>query len=118
MCSLLSSLLALMCLLRLVTRSLLKSRRFSSSEMKVISEVVMHSYKCDVLIRVVFTSVFVFTRRESERRNHSLARHADILAAVETRLSLLNMTFMKYVDSNLCCFIPGKVSSGPVEVSH
>uniref|UniRef100_A0A4X2KQ37 F-box domain-containing protein n=1 Tax=Vombatus ursinus TaxID=29139 RepID=A0A4X2KQ37_VOMUR len=47
-------------------------------------------------------------RRESERRNHSLARHADILAAVETRLSLLNMTFMKYVDSNLCCFIPGK----------
>lgn len=50
-------------------------------------------------------------RRESERRNHSLARHADILAAVETRLSLLNMTFMKYVDSNLCCFIPGKVGS-------
>uniref|UniRef100_A0A8D0LBL9 Uncharacterized protein n=1 Tax=Sphenodon punctatus TaxID=8508 RepID=A0A8D0LBL9_SPHPU len=49
-------------------------------------------------------------RRESERRNHSLARHADILAAVETRLSLLNMTFMKYVDSNLCCFIPGKVN--------
>ncbi|XP_006009000.1 F-box only protein 28 [Latimeria chalumnae] len=48
-------------------------------------------------------------RRESERRNHSLARHADILAAVETRLSLLNMTFMKYVDSDLCCFIPGKV---------
>uniref|UniRef100_A0A2K6TCS4 F-box protein 28 n=1 Tax=Saimiri boliviensis boliviensis TaxID=39432 RepID=A0A2K6TCS4_SAIBB len=47
--------------------------------------------------------------RESERRNHSLARHADILAAVETRLSLLNTTFMKYVDSNLCCFIPGKV---------
>uniref|UniRef100_A0A2K6TCR1 F-box protein 28 n=1 Tax=Saimiri boliviensis boliviensis TaxID=39432 RepID=A0A2K6TCR1_SAIBB len=40
--------------------------------------------------------------RESERRNHSLARHADILAAVETRLSLLNTTFMKYVDSNLC----------------
>ncbi|XP_053315625.1 F-box only protein 28 [Spea bombifrons] len=48
-------------------------------------------------------------RRESERRNHSLARHVDILAAVETRLSLLNMTFMKYVDSKLCCFIPGKV---------
>lgn len=56
----------------------------------------------------VCVCVFFF-RRESERRNHSLARHADILAAVETRLSLLNMTFMKYVDSNLCCFIPGKV---------
>ncbi|MEE6473793.1 hypothetical protein FKM82_010174 [Ascaphus truei] len=51
----------------------------------------------------------LYKQRESERRNHSLARHADILAAVETRLSLLNMTFMKYVDSNLCCFIPGKV---------
>uniref|UniRef100_UPI00358FE2FD F-box only protein 28-like isoform X1 n=1 Tax=Myxine glutinosa TaxID=7769 RepID=UPI00358FE2FD len=48
-------------------------------------------------------------RRESERRSHPLARHADILAAVETRLSLLTMTFMKYVDMNLCCFIPGKV---------
>ncbi|XP_054942321.1 F-box only protein 28-like [Physeter macrocephalus] len=48
-------------------------------------------------------------RKESERRNRSLAPHADIIAAVETRLSLLNMTFMKYVDSNLCCFIPGKV---------
>ena len=55
-------------------------------------------------------SDFCHFRRESERRNHSLARHADILAAVETRLSLLNMTFMKYVDSNLCCFIPGKVT--------
>ncbi|XP_002735191.1 F-box only protein 28-like [Saccoglossus kowalevskii] len=48
-------------------------------------------------------------RRESERRNHPLARHCDILAAIETRLSLLGMTFMKYVDMKLCCFIPGKV---------
>lgn len=64
-----------------------------------------------------FLCLFVF-RRESERRNHSLARHADILAAVETRLSLLNMTFMKYVDSNLCCFIPGKVSSISVWVRN
>lgn len=48
-------------------------------------------------------------RRESERRNHPLARHCDILTAIETRLSLLGMTFMKYVDMNLCCFIPGKV---------
>lgn len=48
-------------------------------------------------------------RRESERRNHPLARHCDILSAIETRLSLLGMTFMKYVDCGLCCFIPGKV---------
>ena len=49
-------------------------------------------------------------RRESERRNHPLARHVDILSAVETRLSLLSMTYSKYIDLGLCCFIPGKVS--------
>ena len=48
-------------------------------------------------------------RRESERRNHPLARHADILSAIETRLSLLGMTYMRYIDMGLCCFIPGKV---------
>ncbi|PRD30101.1 UNVERIFIED_CONTAM: F-box only protein 28 [Trichonephila clavipes] len=47
-------------------------------------------------------------RRESERRKHPLARHCDILTAVETRLSLLGMTFMKFIEMNLCCFIPGK----------
>lgn len=49
-------------------------------------------------------------RRESERRSHPLARHCDILTAIETRISMLSMTFTKYVDLNLCCFIPGKVS--------
>jgi len=48
-------------------------------------------------------------RRESERRNHKLSRHSDILSAIETRISLLSMTFLKYVDNNICCFIPGKV---------
>ena len=48
-------------------------------------------------------------RRESERRSHPLSRHCDILTAIETRISLLGMTFMKYVDMELCCFIPGKV---------
>ena len=48
-------------------------------------------------------------RRESERRGHKLARHCDILTAIETRISLLSMTFLKYVDMDLCCFIPGKV---------
>eukprot|EP00092_Neocalanus_flemingeri_P040616 GFUD01044225.1.p1 GENE.GFUD01044225.1~~GFUD01044225.1.p1 ORF type:complete len:218 (+),score=53.22 GFUD01044225.1:93-746(+) len=48
-------------------------------------------------------------RRESERRSHRLARHCDILTAVETRISLLGMTFLKYVDLDLCCFIPGRV---------
>ncbi|XP_012277668.1 F-box only protein 28 [Orussus abietinus] len=48
-------------------------------------------------------------RRESERRCHPLARHCDILTAIETRISMLSMTFIKYVGLNLCCFIPGKV---------
>ena len=55
-------------------------------------------------------------RRESERRNHKLSRHCDILTAIETRISLLSMTFLKYVDLNLCCFIPGKVIDELFEV--
>ena len=47
--------------------------------------------------------------RESERRSHKLGRHCDILTARETRISLLSMTFLKFVDMQLCCFIPGKV---------
>lgn len=57
-------------------------------------------------------------RRESERRNHPLARHSDVLSAIETRLSLLGMTYMKYVDMNLCCFIPGKVGFGHDTLCH
>lgn len=48
-------------------------------------------------------------RRESERRNHPLAKHSDILTCIETRLSMLSMTYTKYMDLDLCCFIPGKV---------
>lgn len=50
-------------------------------------------------------------RRESERRSHPLARHCDILTAIETRISMLSMTFSKYVETNVCCFIPGKVGN-------
>ncbi|KAK4873451.1 hypothetical protein RN001_015480 [Aquatica leii] len=48
-------------------------------------------------------------RRESERRSHPLSRHCDILSAVETRLSMLSMTYLRYMEGNVCCFIPGKV---------
>ncbi|CAG2059632.1 unnamed protein product, partial [Timema podura] len=47
-------------------------------------------------------------RRESERRNHPLARHCDILSAIETRISMMSMTFNKYIETDLSCFIPGK----------
>lgn len=48
-------------------------------------------------------------RRESERRSHPLAKHSDILTCIETRISMLSMTYNKYIDVNLCCFIPGKI---------
>ncbi|KAL0859770.1 hypothetical protein ABMA27_010127 [Loxostege sticticalis] len=48
-------------------------------------------------------------RRESERRYHPLARHSDILTSLETRISMLNMTYTKFIDNGICCFIPGKV---------
>ncbi|KAH8270120.1 hypothetical protein KR018_004206 [Drosophila ironensis] len=48
-------------------------------------------------------------RRESERRNHILARHSDILTSIETRISMLTMTYSKFIDLNICCFIPGRV---------
>lgn len=48
-------------------------------------------------------------RRESERRTHTLAKHSDILTCIETRISMLSMTYKKYMDVKLCCFIPGKI---------
>uniref|UniRef100_A0A182NJZ3 F-box domain-containing protein n=1 Tax=Anopheles dirus TaxID=7168 RepID=A0A182NJZ3_9DIPT len=48
-------------------------------------------------------------RRESERRNHPLAKHSDILTCIETRISMLSMTYSKFIEKELCCFIPGKV---------
>ncbi|XP_022090887.1 F-box only protein 28-like [Acanthaster planci] len=57
-------------------------------------------------------------KRESERREHPLAKRCDILSAVETRLSLLSMTYSKYMDLQLCCFIPGKVIDEAFAVLH
>lgn len=71
-------------------------------------------------------------RRESERRTHPLARHIDVLTGIfwnesiwsnclienqsflgiETRLSLLSMTYYKYTVLGVFCFIPGKVRLG------
>uniref|UniRef100_A0A182PAZ9 F-box domain-containing protein n=1 Tax=Anopheles epiroticus TaxID=199890 RepID=A0A182PAZ9_9DIPT len=48
-------------------------------------------------------------RRESERRNHPLSKHSDILTCIETRISMLSMTYSKFIEKELCCFIPGKV---------
>ncbi|KAK4321130.1 hypothetical protein Pmani_008075 [Petrolisthes manimaculis] len=82
-------------------------RRFNQINMALLNKgfrkVERYQAKC---LREVKS---MLPRRESERRNHPLFRHCDILTAIETRLSLLNMTFIKYVDCQMCCFIPGKV---------
>lgn len=57
-------------------------------------------------------------RRESERRNHYLARHADILTSIETRISMLSMTYNKYMELSLCCFIPGRVLDEIFRILH
>lgn len=55
-------------------------------------------------------------RRESERRAHRLSRHCDILSALETRISMLNMTFSKFIECQLCYFIPGKVNNTEISI--
>jgi len=57
-------------------------------------------------------------RRESERRSHPLARHCDILSGIETRLSLLSMTYTKYMDTGSASFIPGKVLDEVCRILH
>uniref|UniRef100_A0A1I8GFW9 F-box domain-containing protein n=1 Tax=Macrostomum lignano TaxID=282301 RepID=A0A1I8GFW9_9PLAT len=48
-------------------------------------------------------------RRESERKQHPFSRHSEILSAVDTRVSLLGMTYVKHMQFGRCCFIPGRV---------
>ena len=47
--------------------------------------------------------------KESERRNHPLVNHSVILTCIQSRISILSMTYSKYIELDLCCFIPGKV---------
>ena len=49
-------------------------------------------------------------RRESERFYHPFQRYVELLSSIDTRISLMRMTFNRFISANLCCFIPGKVS--------
>lgn len=42
-------------------------------------------------------------------RDHPLNRYSEIVSALETRYTLLSMTYKKYMDAGLSCFVPGKV---------
>ncbi|VDN12919.1 unnamed protein product [Dibothriocephalus latus] len=48
-------------------------------------------------------------RRESERRKHPLSSRSEVLSAIETRVSLLDMSIMRYTEEGYCAFFPGKV---------
>nr|VZI48722.1 unnamed protein product [Spirometra erinaceieuropaei] len=48
-------------------------------------------------------------RRESERRKHPLSGRSEVLSAIETRVSLLDMSIMRYTEEGYCAFFPGKV---------
>ena len=54
-------------------------------------------------------------RRESAREKHPYFRHCYILKCIGNSnhycslLSISSNTFGKYIDANLCCFIPGKI---------
>ena len=41
---------------------------------------------------------------------------SDILSGIETRLSLLSMTYTKYIETGAACFIPGKVLDEVVRI--
>ncbi|XP_017066539.1 uncharacterized protein LOC108104790 [Drosophila eugracilis] len=48
-------------------------------------------------------------RRESARRNHTLACECDIIETCYMRLSLLQMSMGKHIERGHCCFFPGAI---------
>ncbi|VDL63394.1 unnamed protein product [Nippostrongylus brasiliensis] len=51
-------------------------------------------------------------RRESMRRSHRLSRLNDAYAGLDTRFSIMTMTYRKFIDMKVTCFIPGKHGNG------
>jgi len=92
------------------------SRRFNVAGKRVLNKGFRRAEKYH--LKCLKDVKALLPRRESERRNHKLSRHCDILTAIETRISLLSMTFVKYIDLDICCFIPGKVIDEIFSVLH
>lgn len=99
--------LHIMLILSLRCFNLQVCRRFNDIGSKMLSRGFVQVERRHAMVYKRVKSML--PRRESERRVHPLARYCDVLSAIETRISMLNMTFMKYIDSSMCCFIPGKV---------
>ncbi|XP_075987657.1 F-box protein pallbearer isoform X2 [Anticarsia gemmatalis] len=90
-----------------IARNRLVSRSFNDISMRMLNRgFMMIERRHAMALKNVKAQL---PRRESERRYHHLSRHCDILTSIETRISMLNMTYSKFIDNGLCCFIPGKV---------
>ncbi|XP_056641053.1 F-box only protein 28 [Diorhabda sublineata] len=90
-----------------IAKNRIVCKTFNDVGSKLLSRSFYQLEKRHAAIHKRFKSLL--PRRESERKSHPLSRHCDILQAVETRLSMLSMTYKKYIESNMLCFIPGKV---------
>lgn len=49
-------------------------------------------------------------------RNHPSVISFDVLRSIDTRFSVLTMTYTKYINIGVCCFIPGKVIDEVLDV--
>ncbi|KAL3310713.1 hypothetical protein Ciccas_010717 [Cichlidogyrus casuarinus] len=48
-------------------------------------------------------------KRLSQRRDHPLAHHADILSSVQSRIAVLDLSIMRYTRNGYFCFFPGRI---------
>jgi F-box protein 28 len=102
-------------------------KKFNENNMKILNHgfYTLLTYHSKQLKRIKSQ----LPRRESERRNHpckfqlkknridllilrfasTVSKHSDVLTCIETRLSMLSMTYQKYIQNGSVCFIPGKV---------
>lgn len=55
------------------------------------------------------SKIFILISTLKVYREHPLHRYSEIINQLETRHTLLSMTYKKYIDAQISCFIPGKV---------
>ena len=62
-----------------------------------------------IIFLCFLSAVFKIILNQNFFRSHALSKYSDILTCIETRISMLSMTFLKYIELDVCCFIPGRV---------
>lgn len=70
------------------------------------------SLNCDLLHSISHLNVIakpLQNTRESARRSHPLSYECDIIETCCMRLTLLQMTFGRYIEHKHICFFPGAV---------